>query len=368
MTEGETTLGLPKPRALSEVRELFLGQYLRPCFGDSIQGIFGFSSFSNRLTGRVVRGLADVAVETAESRPTKNQGSEVKLYMVDKKAREIFTKVGHVFADLASLRNTIILPETEEEMVRLASLVAGAVKTGESITFFTPVCPDWSRDSQGRYNFKSLGGGDSFIASKFFVNSPGILGVFEKNGVPYRGVLLFADWGLETEIDAKDTYGQKLSPEDVQMCFASTLACVDQTLRVLQKDPKLGSLFSNYQVVSMKDFLSKTIDDQQVMADMRQFFTTDRQGLRLLEVLSRAGEKINRQRLGLGEDENRAVTLQNLIEYSTVGQAVGDNSFLMVCESSTTSRSYNLPRPRDKKAPLFYIKGKGNLDKGVNIL
>ena len=50
---------------------------------------------------------------------------------------------------------------------------------------------------------------------------------FQRNGIPYGGVILFADWGLETEIDAKGTYGQKLSPEDVRMCFASTLAACD---------------------------------------------------------------------------------------------------------------------------------------------
>ena len=347
----------------SEARERFIVDFFAPCFEQNGLGYTEFQPMSRRLTPKIVRSLLQIVIDDIEV-----QRSEVKAYMVDKKARDLLAKVGNILADLARLRGTIILPETGEEMSCMVSLVAKALKTGEPITFFTPVCPDWSRDDNGRYDFRSLGGGESFIANKFFVNAPEFLEVFAQNGVPFKGVVLFADWGLETEIDAKGTYGQKLTPDDVQMCFASTFAATDQTLKVLQEDENFGKLFADDVVVSMKDFLAKRIDEQQVMQAMRAFFTSSKQGQRLLEVLNRDSLKINTERLGVHDEENREMTLRNLVEYSTVGQAIGDNSFLVVCESRTTSRCYNMPRANDRKVPAFYIKGRDSLESGVNIL
>lgn len=359
---------------ISKGMDRFIEEFIRPHFvsdGATINDLRDYQNLINRLSGRVVRSLFDEVVEVTGTRSSKNRDkrSEVKVYMVDKKARELFAKVGQFLADLARLNNIIVLPESEEELSCLVAMVTKAIKTGRPISLFTPVCPDWSRDSQGRYDFRSLGGGESFIANKFFVNVPEFLEILRRNGVPYKGVILFADWGLETEIDAKGTYGQKFSLEDVQMCFASTFAATDQTLKLLQDDVRFGPLFTNYEAVSMKEFLGGRIDEQKVMNEMRQFFTTDKRGLRLLEVLNRDSLAINEKRLGVSdESKNRELTLRNLIEYSTVGQAIDDYSVLIVCESRTTSRSYNLPRARDKKMPLFYVKGRGDLDSGVNIL
>lgn len=374
MRETEVIDTSVKALTLAEGRDRFIADFILPQFereGATFNDLMDFRNLTNRLSGRVIRSMLDESVDVTENRSIitrQGKRSEVKVYMIDQKARELFGTAGRILADLANLKDTFILPETEDELSCLVSMVGRALKTGEPITFVTPVCPDWSRDNQGRYDFKSLGGGDSFIANKFFANAPEFLEVFQKNGVSFKGVILFADWGLETEIDAKGTYGQKLSPEDVQMSFDSTFAAVDQTLSVLQKEQNFGRLFADFKVVSMKDFLASRIDEQQVMAQMRHFFTTDKQGRRLLEVLARDSLKINRQRLGVTEDENRELSLRNLVEYSTVGHSVDGNSFLVVCESRTTSRCYNLPRERDKKVPVFYVKGREALKSGVNIL
>lgn len=357
-------------KTITEVRNGFLVESVLSNFDDTIMGVFESQALLNRLTGRVVRSLIEQAVDVCDVRVTEKKGRrlEVNLYMLDENTKEIFNKVGAVLSDFAKIKDTVVLPESEDELSCLVSMLAKSIKTGEVITLVTPVCPDWSRDKEGRYDFKSLGGGDSFIANKFFVNSPEILSALKRSEVPFKGVILFADWGLETEIDAKDTFGQKLSPEDIQMCFASTFARIDQALTVLQNDPNLGGLFADFKVVSMKEFLAKRIDEVEVMKRMRHFFTTDKQGLRLLEVLNRDSFKLNRQRLSVKEEENQELTLRNLVEYSTVGSSVGDMSMLIVCESRTTSRCYNLPRERDKKVPVFYVKGREALTSGVNIL
>lgn len=354
---------------LPEVREYFISGFVFPNV-ETIPELDVIRGLRNRLSGRVVRGLFDEVLET-QTRFSSRKGKrwEVTEYMVDQKAKELFSRVGNVLVDLSKLRDTIVLPETEDELACLVPLIGKSLKTGEPITFVTPVCPDWSKDSEGHYDFKSLGGGESFIANKFFVNSPEFLEVFHRHQVPFRGVILFADWGLETEIDANDTFGQKLSPEDIQICFASTFAATDRTLKVLQDDENFGPLFANFEVASMKKFLASTIDEQKVMSEMREFFTTDKQGSKLLEVLNRDSIELNRQRLGIeDEDANRELMLRNLVEYSTVGHSVGDNGILVVCESRTTSRCYNLPRERGKKVPVFFVKGKERLEGGVNIL
>lgn len=359
-----------RPKTLPEIRDIFLMDYVVPNFDQTLSGVLDSRALMRLLSGRVVRSLVEEVTTEIGKRVTERKGKrwEVKTYMVDQKTKDIFSKVGNLLADLAKISETVLLPETEDEMGCLLGMAARAIKTGKPITFYTPICPDWSRDEDGKYDFESLGGGESFIANKFFVNAPAILRVFHKHSVPFCGIILFADWGLETEINAKGTYGQELSAEDVQMCFASTVAVTDQTLKRLQEDQRLGPLFANYQIVSMKEFLTQRIDEKQVGQQMREFFTSDKQGKRLLEVLAKQSFPVNEERLGLSEDEDHEFALRNLVEYATVGSSIGGHSILVVCESSTTSRCYNLPRGRDKKVPVFYVKGKGGLDSGVNIL
>lgn len=299
---------------------------------------------------------------------TTGEEEGVKIYMVNKKAKEMLQKISGFLSDLSKMPTTILLPESEDEMNCFLTMTARAITTGKPITLSTPFCPDWSRDSEGKYDFKSLGGGESFIAAKFFANAPAILSAFDNNGIPFVGRLRFADWGLETEIDTKGTYGQKLSQEDIQMCFASTLAATDQMLKVLQNDPRLGKLFSSYRIVSMKEFLANTIDEEKVKAKMKGFFTTDEKGRKLLEKLAKQSFSINKKRLGLSPEENREFILNSLVEYSTEGEAEDENTILIMCESRTTSRCYNLPRDKDKKIPVFYVKGQGAVNEGVNIL
>lgn len=292
----------------------------------------------------------------------------VKKYMVDQKARETLVRVSRFLADLTKISDKIILPETENEMSCLLTMVVNAITTGEPITLVTPICPDWSRDEEGKYDFKSLGGGESYIGRKFLTYGREMLAVFAKYRIPFKGVLQFADWGLETEINAKDTFGRKLSPEDIQMCFQSTLAATDEHLRSLQLDEELGSLFENYSIVSMKESIESKIDVPEVQARLEKFLTSDIRGRRLIATLEEQSYKINQARLGLNRSENRKMALQNLVEYATEGQSIGPHSILVVCESRTTSRVYNLPRQKDENIPVFFVRGKEGVDEGVNIL
>lgn len=297
-----------------------------------------------------------------------DQREGVKIYMVDQKAREILIRVSKFLADLTKISDKVILPETENEMSCLLTMVVDAITTGKPLILITPICPDWSRDSEGRYDFKSLGGGESYIAKKFFTYGVELLAVFAKHQIPFKGVLQFADWGLETEINAKDTYGRKLSGEDIQMCFKSTVAATDEHLRSLQLDRELGNLFANYSIVSMKESLESKLDIPEVQSKLEKFLTSDMRGRRLLDTLAEQSFKVNQARLGLTREENRKFALQNLIEYATEGQSIGPHSILVVCESRTTSRVYNLPRQKNENIPLLFIKGKEGIDKGVNIL
>lgn len=357
-------------KTLPAVKDEFIEGCVIPHFEPSFRGLMQLRTFLFKLSARAIRTFLEEAVETTGLKVTvkKRKRWEVKVYMIDQKTREVFAKTGHLLADLAKVSDNFVLPETEEEMGCLLAIVAKTIRTGEPVTFYTPICPDWSRDKEGRYDFKSLEGGESFIANKFFVNAPKFLKIFAKHGVPFRGIILFADWGLETEIDAKDTYGQELSPEDVQMCFASTFARTDEKLKKLQGSQLSGSLFADYKVESMQDFLTQRLDIPAVQSRLEEFFTTNKRGQRLVDVLTTASFKLNKTRLGTTEAENRKLAVRNLVEYATVGQSVGNHSILVVCESRTSSMAYNLPRPKDANVPVFFVKGKEDLTRGVNIL
>ena len=282
------------------------------------------------------------------------------------KIREALKDVGGFLLDVVGLKSSIVLPANGEELQSLAMQVMETSITGEPIPLFTPFCPDWSRDSRGRYDFKSLGGEVSHIAQKFFVEGKPLLSAFAKNRIPYRGELIFADWGLETEIDARDTYGRKLSQEDIRTCFASTLANTDERLLELQNG-KDGILFAQYKIIPMTDFYRQQgVDPELTYQEREKYFRTNPRGIRLVDQLHRAGVEINRERLGLNEAENRKQAIKNLAEYATLGEAFGGKGIIIAAESSTSTSAYNLPRQH--KLPVFFLKGRRSVNEGVNIL
>jgi hypothetical protein len=297
-------------------------------------------------------------------RELKDIGEIMKIN--DIKIKEALRNTGGFLLDIARLKSSIIIPANGEELQSLATQVMKSHITGEPIPLFTPFCPDWSRDSKGRYDFRSLGGEISYIAQKFFLEGRSLLSAFANNNVPYRGELIFADWGLETEIDARDTYGEKLSQDDIQACFASTLANTDECLLELQCG-KDGILFEKYRLTRMTDFYRRAgHDPEKIYRQQEKFFNTDSKGVRLVEELYGASLDINKERLGLTQGENRKQAIQNLAEYATLGQAFGEKGFIVAAESSTSTRAYNLSRRH--KLPVFFIKGKRSINEGVNIL
>lgn len=305
-----------------------------------------------------------------ELRPTSlfRQLNDIRDIMKirDFKIKEALRDTGRFLLDVARLKSSIILPANGEELQSLTMRVIESSITGEPISLLTPFCPDWSRDSEGRYDFKSLGGEISYIAQKFFKEGKPLLATFTKNKIPYRGELIFADWGLETEIDARDTYGRKLRQEDIKACFASTLANTDELLLEMQHG-KDGELFAQYRITQMTDFYKRQgVDPDLIYRQNEKFFRTNPKGIRLVEQLQRASIEINRERLGLDEQENRKQAIQNLAEYATLGESFGEKGIIVAAESNTSTRAYNLPRQR--KLPVFFLKGKRSINEGVNIL
>lgn len=298
---------------------------------------------------------------------TGGEDMRKKRTTIDREAREALQEVGAFLLDIGKLRSTIILPNNGQELQSFAQRSLAARMTGKPIPLYTPFCPDWSQDIYGRYDFKSLGSGVSKIAEKFFGESQPLLRAFQKHKIPYLGMLVFANWGLETEIDAKDTYGRELSPEDIQMCFESTLATTDEVLLELQNNSETASLFQPYTVVRMTNFFAEQgIDPEETYKTMHTFFTSPGKGNKLVEELHMASKEVNRVRLGLSEEENRQQAVQNIAEYATFGHALDEKGMVIAAESFTSTRAYNIPRR--EKLPVFFIKGKASLDSGVNIL
>ncbi|OGE04601.1 hypothetical protein A3B51_00185 [Candidatus Curtissbacteria bacterium RIFCSPLOWO2_01_FULL_41_18] len=361
------------PFPLQQAREDFVACHIEPCFERNILGYERFRKLMHHLSYKTVRNFIqmlddDPQISGVKTNQIRRKGKEVKVFVVDEKTRKTFDTVGRFLIDLIEIDHNIIFPETEDEMTCLLAMVTRAIATGKPITLCTPICPDWSRDEKGRYDFKSLGGSESFIANKFFNYGQELLSLFAKHKIPFQGVILFANWGLETEIDAKDTYGRKLLPDDVRMCFASTFARTDEKLSELQKSQETTSIFGDFRVVSMKGFLEERLDIPEVQRRLYDFFTTDKKGKRLVDVLATQSLKINKDRLSVDDQTNRELALRNVVEYATVGQSLDGHSILIVCESRTTSRAYNLPRKRDDNVPVFYLKGQESLESGVNIL
>jgi hypothetical protein len=278
---------------------------------------------------------------------------------------QVLREVGSFLVELTKISKTVIPPESPEELNSLVAQVF-EVKTREvTIPLYTPICPDWSRDNQGRYDFRALGDGVSFIAEKFSQEAPPLLGLFARFGIPYEGDLLLADFGLETEVVAKDTYGVRLSQEEIESCFASTLKLTKKMLEG-KKDGEDGELFKDYRVLPMTDFFSRRgFDAENVYREMVNLFRTRTRGIRLVEELHRHSFSLNKKRLGLtSEEENKELVTKNLAEYATLGQSLGEKGIIIACESRISSKAYNLFR--EMKLPVFYIKGKK--EGGENIL
>lgn len=311
----------------------------------------------------ILRSLSRVHGERVQVMDNTKQGT---IIIVDSEMRDALRKTGGFLLDIAKLKDRIVLPSNGEELDSLVRQVLSAYITKEPIPIFTPVCPDWSRDSEGRYDFKSLGGGVSFIGKKFLREAPPLLRAFAKHGVPFEGRLIFANWGLETEIDAKDTYGRKLTPEDIRMSFESTFAKTDERLLTLQKG-EVGALFGPYGLVRMTEFFERQgVDSTALYQEARLFFLSTKSGRRLVEELNGASARLNKERLEVTEEENKALVIQNLSEYATLGLAFGDRGIIVAAESATSTRAYNLVRKN--KLPVFYLKGERSLREGVNIL
>lgn len=363
--EAVTHTGL----TLDHVRETILDKTL---FGDDIFEHERRRKLATKFTNRVIASAldplcADPGTYDLNSYIARQGKGEIKTYMTSKKSKEALRTVGAFFSDLSAASRNIIVPDNEDELACLTAYILKARLNREPLNIYTPFCPDWSRDSSGRYDFKSLGGGESFIAQKFFKVAPEILSAFVKNDIPYKGVLIFADWGVETEIDAKDTYGRALSQEDVRMCFSSTQAETDRHLIELQQ--KNPDIFGSYQIVRMSEFFRESgVNIDRTQDELQAFFQNDKKGKRLHQVLSSTGEEINKERLNLNPEENKKISMQNLVEYATLGSVLTPPGIIVGCESKTCSVAYNLPKDARNKTPLFFLKGKGALDLGVNIL
>lgn len=343
------------------------------CFGSNYYLTSRYVNFRDRLLKYALRDTLNIAVTEPDLygifKTTSNvSGKGVRTYMFDDEARGAFASLGNLFADLTKISDNYIFPETNEELAHFVLSVVRAKKSGDPVTLYTPLCPNWSMDKQGRYDFKSLGGEESFISKKFFQFAPEFLEVLVKNGIPYSGVLIFADWGMETEIMDKNTYGTSLAQSDIRMCFDSSFAAVDAHLGKLQRDPTVSELFLPYRTVLMTDFfmqsgLNLEVEDER----FRNFFQEDNKGKKLLRRLQEDSYPINFERMGLSRENSDAECLENLVDYATFGQALSGHGIILSCESRTTSVAYNLPREDSSKVPMFFIKGNSKYN-GVNIL
>lgn len=289
-------------------------------------------------------------------------------YHVDEQSREALARVGGLLCDMARFSTRAILPNKGPEMLSFATQAYVAADGGEPVELFTPVCPDWSRDHLGRYDFKSLGSGPSGIAEKFFQEGKELLKAFRQNRVSYHGTFVFADWGSETEITAKDTYGDILPADEVVRRFAASFDATEDLLQTQQRKNG-GELFRPYRLMSMTEFLSTRLDDpQKVCEGFHQRFLEESQATQLLDQHATTSFPINKQRLGISdEEENRHGSVVGLSEYATLGEAIG-SGVIVAAESRMSSRAYNIFRPKRKRLPVVFLKGSKSVDEAENIL
>lgn len=313
--------------------------------------------YLRKLARQVLPKLLALLANSTNEIDVIHERSKPITYMIKKDSTfQMIKESGELLLALVELPETIVLPNSPQELSSLIAQAMIAKARKVNLPIYTPVCPDWSRDDQGRYDFKSLGDGMSFISQKFFNYVPPLLEIFARFGVPYEGHLLFADYGFETEIVAKDSYGAQLSQDEIERRLDSTLKLVSKRIEELSGSE--GNLFRNYQIVPMTVFFqNRGFNPGSSLRQMVSLFESDSRGIRLIEEIHRGSFSLNQKRFGLGtEEENRRMIRRTLAEYATLGQSLGERGVIVACESMTSSKSYNLFR--DQKLPLFYIKGK----------
>lgn len=287
-------------------------------------------------------------------------------YHLEKLSREALAKLGEFLVDCTKITHSVILPSAGPEMTSFCSQVYMGILSGEEIDSFTPVCPDWSMDSSGQYDFRSLGDEASYIARKFFDESEDLFSQFNRRGIAYRPTLVFADWGMETEMTAKDTYGAVLPQEEVVRrfadCFQKTGALIEQA-----KNGRNGNLFKNVELISMTEFLVRRLGDpQRTYLEAREQLVSKPAAAKLLDEYSRVSLSVNQRRLGLSPEENYQTGAQTLSEYAVLGRAIA-KGMMIAAESRTASRAYNILRGKHEKLPIIFLKGEKKYQ-GVNIL
>jgi len=296
------------------------------------------------------------------------------LYKIEKSTQialpaevhEALRVVGSLLFDLSKLKSRMILPSTGDEMHSFVTQATLAYMTKEPIPLYTPCCPDWSQDSQGRYDFKSLGRETSLIAKKFLTYAPEFLAIFARYNIPYQGTLIAANWGYETELKVHDMDGKVLESEEIQQCFLSTARRTDELLTARQAEDQQG-LLTSFRVLPMTNFFQEqAVDPFDTFCALQENFLERGKAVRLSDQLHTASFALNNRRFGYSEEENRSHCQQTLIEYATLGQAFGENGIIISAESNTSTKGYNLFRTN--ALPIFYLKGHGSISEGVNIL
>lgn len=280
---------------------------------------------------------------------------------------EILKNVGSTLVGLSDIRSVLIMPSGAPEITALAIQLYLAQLTGNAVPLFTPVCPDWSRDERGRYDFKSLDSGSSQIARKLIEEGKSVIGCLADHRIPYEGMIIFADWGMETEIDTTDSYGERVSPDEVVRRFSQSF---DATANYLEKAQggQEGHIFRPYRLTSMTEFLSRRLGDPKpVYQRCREKFLQEPSPNKLLRRYAAVSFPVNRDRFKVDEPTNLQMSLQTLAEYATLGEAINDG-IILAGESRTASQAYNVLRPRKQKVPTLFLKGKKGVDEGENIL
>lgn len=293
----------------------------------------------------------------------RNKGVSTPRFNLEGQSRLTLKRVGEVLMDLAGISEKIILPAPGPEILQFAIQTYEAVFTGKPMKIYTPACPDWSRDNQGVYDFKSLETGPSYIVEKLVNEAPAILGIFAKHEIPCEGVVVFADWGMETEITAKDTYGRQLAQDEMVERFVQSFQATGNLLLTHKE-----KLFTPYRLQSMTEFLALNLGDPvKVCRQFQNRFLIEERAQRLLRLYQGESLIVNQKRLGLSEKDNNKVALQTLSEYATFGAAIKEG-VVLAAESRLASLAYNVFRSKKNRLPLVFLKGKESLSQGVNIL
>lgn len=287
--------------------------------------------------------------------------------LVTDKVVESFSEVGGLLLDLFRMKPNIVMPASGDELQNFVKNVLIASVTRKPVQFYTPCCPDWSQDKDGRYDYQALNGGPSFIAEKSLREAPGVLSAFQAHKIPYEGNLVIADWGLENEIEAFDHDGRRLSQDEVIERFHSTASHAEDSVRELQGSQDKGSLFAPYKVILMSDlFKERGIDPNETYSEARLLFLERGKGQKLVRELHTASLGINTARRGLSEEQNYNQAVQSLSEYATFSSALPVNSVIFAAESQITSKGYNTFR--EVKTPVIFLKGESRFAQAVNIL